>query len=65
MWLFFVNGHICFNFNSEPPIFSNLEVHVKKKTTRSRFLKIASNIKKGYVNMHNISENLKNLRSQF
>ena len=44
------------------PIFSNLEV-CKKKTRRSRFLKIASNIKKGY--MHNISENKKNLRSQF
>ena len=42
--------------------FSNLEV-CKNKTTRSRFLKIASNIKKGYI--HNISKNKNILRSQF
>ena len=35
------------------PFFQILEV-CKKKTRRSRFLKIATNIKKGY--MHNISE---------
>ena len=62
MGTFFVNDHICSDFGSKSPIFSNLEVR-KKKTRRSRFLKIASNIKKGY--MHNISENKKNLRSQF
>ena len=41
---------------------SNLEV-CKNKTTWSRFLKIASYIKKGYI--HNISKNKNILRSQF